>query len=52
MKKRRARRKNKTENHEPSLTSAEEQLIELIAHIIVNITFRQVEEQNKKDLSK
>ena len=50
MKKRRAKRKNKSENHESSLTGAEEKLIELIAQIIVDITFRQVEEQNKKDL--
>lgn len=48
MRKRRAKRKNNTQTEESPLTSAEEQFIKLIAKIIVDITFRQVEKQNKK----
>jgi hypothetical protein len=48
MKKRRARRKNRAEKEKADFSEAEEQFINLIAQLLVDITFKQAEHQRKK----
>lgn len=48
MKKRRARRKGREEKEGGVFSFSEEQFINLIARIIVDITFKQAEHQSEK----
>ncbi|WP_175636564.1 hypothetical protein [Pedobacter ghigonis] len=48
MKKRRARRKDKVEKEEGAFSLGEEQFINLIARILVDITFKQAKNQSNK----
>lgn len=48
MKKRRARRKGRIEKEEGAFSLGEEQFINLIARILVDITFKQAENQSNK----
>ena len=48
MKKRGARRKGKVEKEEGAFSLGEEQFINLIARILVDITFKQAENQSNK----